>query len=98
MKFDKAFIKDIVGAPITTKNQLAVVEAALQKAIEEDLTPRQREVLHMVCFEKKKSKEVADAFGVNESTVSRTLKRAKTQLRKCLAFYFKYLNCNFEDE
>lgn len=96
MKFDKAFIEEIVGVPIKNKNQLAVVEAALQKAIEEDLTPRQREVLHNTfCM---KQEDVADKFGVNVSTVSKTLKRAKVRLRKCLAFYSKYLNCNFEDE
>ena len=54
----------------------------LRKAREEELTPRQRQMLEM------KISEISEALGVNRSTVSRTIIRAKKHLRKCLKYSF----------
>lgn len=100
MKFDKKFIKEIVDAPITNANQLAIVEAALQKAIDERLSPKGRDAVIRVCYknQKQKQKVIAAELGVNPSTICRNLKHAKNQLRKCFAFYADYLNYSSEEE
>jgi len=58
----------------------------LIKAIREELTPRQREVLTMYYAGKMSVNAVAAALGVYPSTVSRTLKRAEKRLFRCLRY------------
>lgn len=58
----------------------------LIKAIREELTPRQREVLNMYYARNMSVNDVAAALGVYPSTVSRTLKRAEQRLFRCLRY------------
>lgn len=60
----------------------------LRKAREEDLTPRQRQMLEMRFEQNMKISEISEALGVNRSTVSRTIIRAKKNLRSCLKYSF----------
>ena len=60
----------------------------LRKAREEELTPRQRQMLEMRFEQNMKISEISEALGVNRSTVSRTIIRAKKHLRKCLKYSF----------
>lgn len=48
------------------------------------LTPRQKEIVIKVFFEEKSQAEVAKELGVTEGTVSVTLERALTNLKKFL--------------
>ena len=58
----------------------------LRLAREEELTPRQRQVMELH-FEKEMSvTQIARELGVNKSTVSRTLRRGKRRLRHCLRY------------
>lgn len=58
----------------------------LVRAIREELTPRQQQVLLMCYGDKLKLCEVAESLGVCPSTVTRTLQRAEAKLRRCLQY------------
>ena len=48
------------------------------------LSPRQQEVIHKVYFEEKSQREVAEEIGITEGTLSLTLERAISNLRKII--------------
>ena len=56
----------------------------LRRALEQELTPKQRLFVTMHYLENKSMTEIAREYGVNVSTVSRTVKRGKYRLEKCL--------------
>ena len=58
----------------------------LLKAIREELTPRQREVLTLYYAGGKSIHEIAALLEVCPSTVFRTLKRAEKRLFRCLRY------------
>ena len=58
----------------------------VQRVIQEELTPLQRETLIAYYFQERTITQIAQERGVNKSTVSRTLHRAEEKLRK----YLKY--------
>ena len=58
----------------------------LRTAREEELTERQRQLLRMRYEENKTVSVIAHELGVDKSTVSRTLTRAKKRLYKCLRY------------
>jgi RNA polymerase sigma factor (sigma-70 family) len=58
----------------------------LRLAREEMLTPRQRQLLHMYYEEGKNVTAIARELGIQKSSVSRTLARAKHQLYLCLRY------------
>ena len=58
----------------------------LPLAVEQELTPRQREVLNHFYFDGMGVTEIANAMGLHKSTVSRTLKRARAKLHQCLQY------------
>lgn len=55
-------------------------------ALDEELTPRQRQVVHMYYVDQMLMTEIAAMLGVNVSTVSRTLCRGRDRLRRCLRY------------
>ena len=58
----------------------------LRLARQEALTARQRQLLRMNFEQNKTVTEIAQELGVNKSTVSRTLLRAKRRLYQCLRY------------
>lgn len=60
----------------------------LTKAVAEELTPRQREMLHLYYYEQLNMVQIAARLGVNKSTVSRTLYRARRRLHHILQYSF----------
>lgn len=58
----------------------------VQRVIREELTPLQREALLAYYFQEQTITQIAQARGVNKSTVCRTLHRAEEKLRR----YLKY--------
>ena len=70
----------------------------LRRALEEELTERQREMIRMYYAEQVKIVDIADAFGVNPSTVSRTIKRGRKKLRRCLRYGARELLHDIEDK
>ena len=58
----------------------------VQRVIQEELTPLQREALIAYYFQEQTITQIALERGVNKSTVCRTLHRAENKLRR----YLKY--------
>ncbi len=67
--------------------QLEQLKKALSQVIRSRLTARQRETLYLYYYEKKKIIEIAALQKVNKSTVSRTLARARANIKRYLEFY-----------
>lgn len=55
-------------------------------SIEEDLTPRQRQLVTMYYLEQMRMQDIADELDLHISTVSRTLKRARENMKNHLQY------------
>lgn len=66
--------------------QLERMRRSLRQARQQALTPRQREMLIMRYEQNMSGSEIARELGLNRSTVSRTLRRARERLRRCLQY------------
>lgn len=64
------------------------MKLALIEAIKNELTDCQREVVEEFYFKGKTVTVIAKEKGVNKSTVSRHLKRARVKLERCLKYGF----------
>lgn len=58
----------------------------LLRVIDAELTARQREVITAYYLENRSMVEIARAYGVNKSTICRTLQRAEKRMRRCLRY------------
>ena len=58
----------------------------INRVIEEELTPLQRETILAYYIQNRRIPEIARDRGVHKSTVSRTLKRAEQKLRRYLRY------------
>ncbi len=68
------------------KDDIQRLKRNLRMARREELTPRQRQMLKMRFDQKMSVTDIARELGVNKSTVSRTIRRAKTRLYRCLRY------------
>ena len=66
--------------------ELLRLKRNLRLARQAALTARQRQLLRMKFEQNKTVTEIAQELGVNKSTVSRTLLRAKRRLYQCLRY------------
>ena len=66
--------------------QLDRLKRNLRRAREQELTPRQQEILTLRYEQNMRVTEIARLLGLNRSTVSRTLHRAQERLRRCLQY------------
>ena len=64
----------------------AVLVQRVNRVIQEELTPLQRETVLAYYIQNRKIPEIARDRGVHKSTVSRTLKRAERKLRRYLRY------------
>ena len=67
-------------------DQLERLRRNLRRAREQELTPRQKEILDLYYDRGLKMPQIARKLGINRSTVSRTVKRAKERLYRCLRY------------
>lgn len=58
----------------------------LRQAREQELTPRQRQMLELYYDRGLNIPQIAGELGLNRSTVSRTLRRARERLYRCLRY------------
>ena len=58
----------------------------LRQARERELTPRQRQLVDLYYDQGMNIPQIARELGLNRSTVSRTLRRAKARLYRCLRY------------
>lgn len=68
--------------------QMERLRRNLRQARERELTPRQRQVLHLRYDQGLSGREIARRLKLNPSTVSRTLSRARARLRHYLQYTF----------
>lgn len=61
---------------------------ALKKVIEEQLSTRQKQYIMLYYYNDVDMVQIANQFGVNKSTVSRTINRAKQNIYKYMKYYF----------
>ena len=66
--------------------RLARLRRGLRQAREQELTPRQRQMLELYFDQGMTIPQIAEELGLNRSTVSRTLRRAKDRLYRCLRY------------
>ncbi len=72
----------------TNNETLKKVRHALVETIKNDLTERQKETVILYYYKKMTMTEIADILGVNVSTVSRTLARARKNICDRTKYYF----------
>ncbi len=88
---DQNFIRDMMGIPHTNRKQLEMSRKALTEIIQNDLTPRQRELIFLRYYQNMNNKQIAALLSLDASSVSRTLKRARIRIYKLLHVYLEYL-------
>ena len=66
--------------------QMSRVKRNLLRALREDVTPRQREMLLLYYGEQLNMRQIGTRLGVDKSTVSRTIKRGERRLQRCLRY------------
>ena len=68
------------------EERLCRLRRNLKQVREKELTPRQRKVLELHYEQGLSGVEIAEELGINPSTVSRTLSRARERLRRYLQY------------
>ena len=70
----------------TNTSEIDQLKRNLIRAIREELTPRQQEMLYLYYSRQINMPSISKQMGVSVSTVSRTIKRAETRLQRCLRY------------
>lgn len=68
------------------REQLGRLKRNLTHALRQDITPKQREYMILYYGRGMSMEAIARQTGVNKSTVSRTLKRGRQRLYRCLRY------------
>lgn len=66
--------------------ELSRLKRNLIQALQEDVTPKQRQALLMYYAEGLNMREIGERLGVDKSTISRTIKRGERRLQRCLRY------------
>ena len=66
--------------------QIGRLKRNLSRALRQDITERQREYMNLYYGRNMSMEAIAKELGVNKSTVSRTLKRGRQRLYRCLRY------------
>lgn len=83
---ERCFSYDEFSPEFTNEQSRARMKKALAKAIREELSERQKEIL-LVYFSKEMNMiQIAQYYNVNRSTISRTIARALKKLRKAACY------------
>ena len=66
--------------------EISRLKRNLIRALREDVTDKQRQMLLLYYAEGKNMREIGEALGVDKSTVSRTIQRGERRLQRCLRY------------
>lgn len=66
--------------------EISRLKRNLIRALREDVTAKQRQVLLLYYAEGLNMREIGERLGVDKSTVSRTIKRGERRLQRCLRY------------
>ena len=67
-------------------SEISRLKRNLIRALHEDITPKQRQVLLMYYSDGLNMREIGEVLGVDKSTISRTIKRGEYRLQRCLRY------------
>ena len=81
------FIKNPQGSKSDDRLHSVAVRA-LREIVKEELSERQKQFIVLYYYENKTMDEIADICGVNVSTVSRTLRRARKNITDRMKYYY----------
>ena len=70
----------------TNASEMEQLRRNLLRCINEELTDRQREFLHMYYVQQISQPQIARNLGLDPSTVSKTMKRGEQRLLRCLRY------------
>ena len=76
----------------------SVLMANLARAVREDITARQWQLIQMYYVEQMTMPDIAAELGVQVSTVSRTIKRGRERLQRCLRYGARELLNSVNDD
>ena len=71
--------------------------ASVKRAIDRELTRRQRQMVYMYYLEQMRMQDIADELGLSISSVSRTIKRGRERLKSALSYGGRNLLASLED-
>lgn len=74
------------GEENTNTEEMGRVKLALWRALHEDITEKQREYMLLYYGEGLNMVQIGERMGVDKSTVSRTIQRGESRLRRCLRY------------
>ncbi len=66
--------------------EISRLKRNLIRALREDVTAKQREMMLLYYAEGKNMREIGELLGIDKSTVSRTIKRGERRLQRCLRY------------
>lgn len=79
----QSFMRDQAG---DNSERMARLRKNLMTAVKDELTDRQKQVVDLFFFEGMGVTQIGKELGLDKSTVSRTLKRAKNKLYRVLKY------------
>lgn len=86
----KAFAADMAAYALAmaedNSEQMERLRHNVTVALREDVTPRQRECMLLYYEKQLNMRQIGELMGIDKSTVSRTIKRGETRLRRCLRY------------
>ncbi|MFI3250092.1 MAG: sigma-70 family RNA polymerase sigma factor [Eubacteriales bacterium] len=68
------------------KAELGDLKRNLVRALREEVTDRQREMILLYYDERLNMREIGDRYGVSPSTVSRIISRGEARLERCIRY------------
>lgn len=70
----------------TNAGELNRMKESLRRALNEDITEKQRRYLMHYYGDGMSMEQIGARYGVDKSTISRTIKRGEGRLRRCLRY------------
>lgn len=84
---DKRIIELIGDVSESNSSRHSLIIKVMRSVVENELSSRQRQMIAMYYFQKMNIPEIAQALGVNRSTVSRTLSRGRRNIMEKLKYF-----------
>ena len=66
--------------------EVSQLKKNLIRAIQQDVTPRQRQLLLLYYGQGMNTREIGELLGLHPSSVSRTIQRGEQRLQRCLRY------------
>ena len=83
---DMAVYSRAMSEENTKSADITRLKRNLVRALQSDVTPRQREMLELYYAKGLNMRQIGELLGVHKSTVSRTVKRGEQRLKRCLRY------------